>query len=121
MPIALGMLAVFALMVSPLTLLAPQSCCRSRVVVFVLAWIGQFVGHAIEGRKPSFFEDVKFLLIGPAWLLGFVYRRFAFATEAPGRAGRLNGAPRRSVPRRSIVAVLVFASSPLPGAGVIAL
>jgi uncharacterized membrane protein YGL010W len=43
--------------------------------VFVLAWIGQFVGHMIEGRKPSFFEDVKFLLVGPAWLLGFIYRR----------------------------------------------
>ncbi len=40
-----------------------------------LAWIGQFIGHAIEGRKPSFFEDVKFLLVGPAWLLHFVYRR----------------------------------------------
>jgi len=33
------------------------------------------VGHKIEGRKPSFFEDVKFLLVGPAWLLHFVYRR----------------------------------------------
>jgi ABC-type xylose transport system substrate-binding protein len=31
--------------------------------------------NLIEGKKPSFFEDVKFLLIGPAWLLGFVYRR----------------------------------------------
>jgi len=44
-------------------------------VLFVVAWIGQFIGHAIEGRKPSFFKDVQFLLIGPLWLLGFVYRR----------------------------------------------
>lgn len=36
--------------------------------VFVLAWIGQFVGHKIEGAKPSFFEDLQFLLIGPAWV-----------------------------------------------------
>ena len=43
--------------------------------VFIVAWIGQFIGHAIEGRKPSFFEDVKFLLVGPAWLLHFIYRR----------------------------------------------
>ena len=43
--------------------------------VFVVAWIGQFIGHKIEGKKPSFFEDLKFLLVGPAWLLGFVYRR----------------------------------------------
>lgn len=43
--------------------------------VFVLAWIGQFIGHKIEGKKPSFFKDIQFLLIGPLWLLAFVYRR----------------------------------------------
>lgn len=42
---------------------------------FVLAWSGQFVGHRIEGRKPSFFKDVQFLLIGPAWLMSFVYKK----------------------------------------------
>lgn len=36
--------------------------------LFVIAWIGQFVGHKIEGAKPSFFEDLQFLLIGPAWV-----------------------------------------------------
>ena len=35
---------------------------------FVVAWIGQFIGHKIEGKKPSFFEDLQFLLIGPAWV-----------------------------------------------------
>lgn len=49
------------------------------VIVFVGAWIGQFIGHQIEGKKPSFFQDVQFLLIGPAWLLGFIYRRFGIA------------------------------------------
>ena len=72
--IAIGMLALFALMVYPLTLLG-SSTLAVAVGVFVIAWIGQFVGHAIEGRKPSFFEDLKFLLVGPAWLLHFVYRR----------------------------------------------
>ena len=72
--IAVGMLALFALMVYPLTLLGSNASIVA-VVVFVLAWIGQFVGHAIEGRKPSFLEDVKFLLVGPAWLLHFIYRR----------------------------------------------
>ena len=38
-------------------------------VVFVLAWIGQAVGHSFEGKKPSFFKDVQFLLIGPLWIL----------------------------------------------------
>jgi len=43
--------------------------------IFVLAWIGQFIGHKIEGAKPSFFEDLQFLLIGPAWLLHFIYKK----------------------------------------------
>lgn len=37
--------------------------------VFIIAWIGQFIGHKIEGKKPSFFEDLQFLLIGPAWVV----------------------------------------------------
>ena len=44
-------------------------------IVFIIAWIGQFIGHKIEGKKPSFFEDLQFLLIGPAWLLSFVYKK----------------------------------------------
>jgi uncharacterized membrane protein YGL010W len=39
------------------------------VGLFVFAWIGQFIGHKIEGKKPSFFEDIFFLLIGPLWVL----------------------------------------------------
>jgi len=45
------------------------------LLLFVLAWIGQFWGHKVEGKKPSFFQDLQFLLIGPAWLLAFIYRR----------------------------------------------
>jgi uncharacterized membrane protein YGL010W len=43
--------------------------------VFVVAWIGQFIGHAYEGKRPSFFKDVLFLMIGPLWLISFVYRK----------------------------------------------
>lgn len=39
------------------------------ILIFTFAWIGQFVGHRIEGRKPSFFQDVFFLLIGPLWVI----------------------------------------------------
>jgi len=75
LPIAVGMLVVAALMVWPLAQLSGHVLTIA-IVVFVIAWIGQFIGHRIEGKKPSFFEDIKFLLIGPAWLLGFVYKRF---------------------------------------------
>ena len=49
------------------------------LVIFVVAWIGQFVGHAIEGKRPSFFKDLQFLLIGPLWLLGHLYRRLGIS------------------------------------------
>ena len=43
--------------------------------IFVFGWVLQFIGHHIEGAKPSFFKDLQFLLIGPLWLLADVYRR----------------------------------------------
>ena len=42
--------------------------------IFIIAWIGQFIGHNIEGKKPSFLKDLQFLLVGPAWLLHFIYK-----------------------------------------------
>jgi uncharacterized membrane protein YGL010W len=49
------------------------------LVIFVVAWIGQFIGHKIEGKKPSFLQDIQFLLIGPAWLLHFIYKKLGIA------------------------------------------
>jgi uncharacterized membrane protein YGL010W len=47
--------------------------------VFIVAWIGQFIGHVFEGKRPSFFKDLQFLLIGPAWLMSFVFRKLNIA------------------------------------------
>lgn len=49
------------------------------VAVFAVAWVGQFIGHLIEGRRPSFFTDLQYLLIGPAWLMGKLMRRVGLA------------------------------------------
>jgi uncharacterized membrane protein YGL010W len=78
LPLALGMAVVLAVMLYVVTLLGGSVLVVS-AVVFVAAWIGQFVGHAIEGSRPSFLEDVRSFLVGPAWLLGFVYRRLGIA------------------------------------------
>lgn len=51
-------------------------------LVFVVAWIGQFIGHKIEGKKPSFFEDLQFLLIGPAWVVNSLTGRKIKPTPA---------------------------------------
>lgn len=80
-PLALGMLLVAALMVGLVLLLESFNVplWQFSLLLFVLAWIGQFIGHRIEGRKPSFFRDVQFLLIGPLWLLAFIYRRLGIS------------------------------------------
>lgn len=76
-PLAVGM-AVFVLLVllgiDGLAQL-PWPVWQSAGVIFVVAWVGQFIGHAIEGRRPSFFQDLQFLMIGPLWLLAALYRR----------------------------------------------
>lgn len=43
--------------------------------VFIITWIFQWIGHKIEGQKPSFLKDLQFLLIGPIWLLGFIFKK----------------------------------------------
>ncbi|RDS82732.1 DUF962 domain-containing protein [Dyella psychrodurans] len=50
--------------------------------VFVVAWIGQFIGHIFEGRRPSFFTDLAYLLVGPAWLMDKFLRRLGFKENA---------------------------------------
>lgn len=45
-------------------------------IVFILSWIFQFIGHKIEGKKPSFLKDLQFLLIGPIWLLHFILKKY---------------------------------------------
>ena len=49
------------------------------VIIFVIAWIGQFYGHSVEGKKPSFLKDIQFLLIGPMWLMSFIYKKIGIA------------------------------------------
>ncbi|MCL6270449.1 DUF962 domain-containing protein [Sansalvadorimonas sp. 2012CJ34-2] len=49
------------------------------ISAFVVLWIFQFVGHHIEGKKPSFFKDLQYLMIGPAWCLGFLYRKIGLS------------------------------------------
>jgi uncharacterized membrane protein YGL010W len=53
------------------------------VSAFIVAWVGQFIGHAIEGKRPSFLEDLRFLLIGPLWVLEGLYRRLGISRCAP--------------------------------------
>lgn len=78
-PFALGMAAMAAVMLGLLNMLPEGTVLVTSIGVFVLAWIGQFIGHHIEGKKPSFFDDQRFLLIGPLFVLSFLYRRMRLA------------------------------------------
>ena len=75
--LAVGIAVAFAVMFAILGALGGLTLPLwvTSIVIFVAAWIGQFIGHAVEGKRPSFFKDVQFLLIGPLWLVAALYRR----------------------------------------------
>ncbi|MEL6868772.1 MAG: Mpo1-like protein [Pseudomonadota bacterium] len=75
--LALGMLPVVVLILAIVAWMASLSVSllALSIGIFVVAWIGQFIGHKIEGQKPSFLEDVQFLMIGPLWILSAVFRQ----------------------------------------------
>ncbi|GAA4887077.1 DUF962 domain-containing protein [Ferrimonas pelagia] len=76
--LAVGMIGITALQVALLLWHQNASALplwQTALILFVIAWVFQFLGHKIEGAKPSFFEDVQFLLIGPVWLLSFLYQK----------------------------------------------
>jgi uncharacterized membrane protein YGL010W len=77
--LALGVLGAFVVLLAITQWLAhlPWPLWLTSLAIFGVGWTGQFVGHAVEGRRPSFFKDLQFLLIGPLWLLAAVYRRFS--------------------------------------------
>jgi uncharacterized membrane protein YGL010W len=83
--LAAGMIAIFAALYAGVLAVHDLAGGYSILVagaIFVAAWVGQFVGHHVEGARPSFFKDLQFLLIGPLWLLSDVYRRLAIPTGA---------------------------------------
>lgn len=76
---AVGMGVMSAVMLGILAIMPEYTVLPVSIAIFVVAWIGQFIGHKIEGKKPSFFDDLRFLLIGPLFVLSFLYRRLNFA------------------------------------------
>jgi len=79
--LAAGVAIAFAAMLWMVEWLAtlPWPLWATSIAIFVVAWIGQFIGHAVEGKRPSFFKDVQFLLIGPLWLVSALYRRLGMS------------------------------------------
>ncbi|MFZ2235306.1 MAG: Mpo1-like protein [Dokdonella sp.] len=82
-PLGLAMVAVFVVLglitEGLYRTIGPQALLWLAIGLFVASWIGQFIGHKIEGAKPSFLTDLAYLLIGPAWLTGKLMRRLHIA------------------------------------------
>jgi len=77
-PLAIGMTAFSALAIVIIRWIETNVSINLEWIagtLFVAAWVFQFAGHEVEGKKPSFFKDLQFLLIGPAWLMHFLFRR----------------------------------------------
>lgn len=70
-----GMLIMTAGMLGILYALPEHLVLPISIIIFIIAWTLQFIGHYIEGKKPSFFEDIRYLLIGPLFVLGVIYRK----------------------------------------------
>jgi len=77
--LALAMGAAVGLMCLSYTRMPSNLLLPVMAAVWVGAWIAQFIGHEIEGKKPSFFRDVFFLLIGPLWVLAPIFRKLKIA------------------------------------------
>lgn len=73
--VLLGMAGVTAVLVQ---LLGIRPLFFLALAVFITAWVGQFIGHQLEGRRPSFLTDLRYLLVGPAWVLAKLYRRLGW-------------------------------------------
>ena len=77
-PLSIGMMLFGALCLTVVNFIVRSTTIplwAISLIVFFVAWVGQFYGHKVEGKKPSFLKDIQFLLIGPAWLMHFIYKR----------------------------------------------
>lgn len=84
-PLGAGMAVALLLALAAVAALAqlPVPLWATSAAMFTLGWAGQFIGHGFEGRRPSFLRDLRFLLVGPLWVLDGLYRRIGMRVQ-PG-------------------------------------
>jgi uncharacterized membrane protein YGL010W len=80
-PLAIGMVLYggICLLLCKVIDTAPYQLLLVSIGLFVLAWIAQFWGHKVEGKKPSFLKDLQYLMIGPAWIMSFLYKKIGLS------------------------------------------
>jgi uncharacterized membrane protein YGL010W len=68
-------MAVWSTLLYALILMMGDKVWQTSLIIFVGAWIAQFIGHNIEGKKPSFFEDIQYLWVGPLFVLSKLFAK----------------------------------------------
>ncbi len=77
----LALMMIWSLALTALILLMSELRLVICTTLFIVAWIGQFIGHRIEGKKPSFFEDIQYLWVGPLFVADVLLRRLGFVLK----------------------------------------
>ncbi|MEL0214635.1 MAG: Mpo1-like protein [Burkholderiaceae bacterium] len=74
--IAALLMLVWLLIYLGLVVLLKPYIIEISILLFAFGWILQFLGHLIEGKRPSFFEDLRYFLIGPLFVVQKVISKF---------------------------------------------
>ena len=74
--IAALLMLVWLLIYLGLVVLLKPYIIEISILLFAFGWILQFLGHFIEGKRPSFFEDLRYFLIGPLFVVQKVISKF---------------------------------------------
>ena len=80
-PLAVGMVlyGIICLLLCQFIKQATGQLLLVSIGLFVIAWILQFWGHKVEGKKPSFLKDLQYLMIGPAWIMSFLFKKIGLS------------------------------------------
>jgi uncharacterized membrane protein YGL010W len=68
-------MVVWSTILYALILMMGDKVWQTSLAIFISAWIAQFIGHNIEGKKPSFFEDLQYLWVGPLFVLSKLFEK----------------------------------------------
>jgi uncharacterized membrane protein YGL010W len=68
---------LIVMLVAWVTIMPSHHLAAIAIGIFVVGWTGQFAGHIYEGSKPSFLEDLQYLLIGPLYVLAELREKLA--------------------------------------------
>jgi uncharacterized membrane protein YGL010W len=83
-PLALAMLAVFALLAwagESIARMGPVAGWTWFAVLFIGGWILQLVGHVFEGRKPALADNLFQILVAPIFLCAELFFALGYKPE----------------------------------------